>query len=372
MNKKILVLRAILLAGFLIFISFVAYMHQSIGGGSTGAPSIHALCPFGGLESLYALVTAGTFIEKIFSAALALLVITIVLAIILRRSFCGLICPLGALQEFLGWLGAKLHLPKITVPDKLDRLLRLLKYIVLIVVVAAAWVTAGLWMSPYDPWAAYAHLFAGISTVISEYPIGFAILVVTIIGSFFIKRIFCKYLCPMGAFLGLVSMISPNVITRDNESCVHCRKCSKSCPMDIDVSEQQRIKSLECINCQICVLSCPKKGVLENHISKFKVKPLWIIVLSLMIFFGGIGIARLTGFYQEKPEAVKAGEVIKAEDIKGYMTLQEVSDGLQMPLDELYKKLEIDKKVPADTKMKDIQNIVPDFDVEAAREKLKE
>lgn len=63
-------------------------------------PSIHALCPYGGLESFYGAFTSGTFIQKIFSGTLVLFVISIILAIIFRRGFRGLICPFGAIQEF--------------------------------------------------------------------------------------------------------------------------------------------------------------------------------------------------------------------------------------------------------------------------------
>ena len=94
-----------LLALFVVLITAAAYLHQ-VGG--ERIPSIHALCPFGGLESLYSLLTTGTFISKIFSGTLILFFITLVLAIVLRKSFCGLLCPFGAIQEFFGWLGRKI------------------------------------------------------------------------------------------------------------------------------------------------------------------------------------------------------------------------------------------------------------------------
>ena len=58
-------LRWSLLAVFVVLVSIAAYLHQVLGGAK--APSIHALCPFGGLESLYTLFTTGSFIDKIFS-----------------------------------------------------------------------------------------------------------------------------------------------------------------------------------------------------------------------------------------------------------------------------------------------------------------
>jgi hypothetical protein len=70
-NKLVKSLRYILLGVFLILITVEAYLHQLLGGGK--APSIHALCPYGALESLYSLIFGGTFIEKIFSSKPVLL-----------------------------------------------------------------------------------------------------------------------------------------------------------------------------------------------------------------------------------------------------------------------------------------------------------
>lgn len=98
-------IRWILLASFLVLITVQSYLHQILGGGT--APSIHGLCPYGGLESLYTVIFSGTFIQKIFIGTMTLLLITLLLSIFFRRSFCGLICPFGALQEFFALLGKK-------------------------------------------------------------------------------------------------------------------------------------------------------------------------------------------------------------------------------------------------------------------------
>ena len=88
-----------LLALFVVLVSIAAYLHQVLGG--TKAPSIHALCPFGGLESLYQVFTTGSFISKIFTGTLTLFVITLIVALVFRRSFCGLIAPLVQFKNSL-------------------------------------------------------------------------------------------------------------------------------------------------------------------------------------------------------------------------------------------------------------------------------
>ena len=106
-KKTFTAIRVIILAIILIYITFTAYMHQVKGGGPEGSPSIHALCPYGGIESLYTLFSEGTLVDKIYAGTFILFILTLVLAVVTRRSFCGWICPFGALQELLGRLGKK-------------------------------------------------------------------------------------------------------------------------------------------------------------------------------------------------------------------------------------------------------------------------
>jgi polyferredoxin len=341
-NKLVKSLRYILLAVFLMLITVEAYLHQLLGGGK--APSIHALCPYGALESLYSLIFGGTFIEKIFSGNLILLIITLLIALIFSRSFCGLICPFGALQEFFGIVGKKLFKKRFILPLTIDKPLRYLKYIILVVTIYFAWKTAGLWINPYDPWAAYGHISEGISSLTGEYLIAFILLIVTIVGSLLYDRFFCKYLCPMGAFYGLISKVSPSKIIRNEDAC---------------------------INCQTCILSCPKNNALEFKIKNKSAKPVFVLAFVILLFFGGIGITKLAGIYQTIPSKITSETKITPEEIKGYMTLEEVSKALKIDLNELYKKLNIPDSIPKDTKLKDIKNFIPDFEVEEARETLK-
>jgi len=345
------------------------YLHQVKGGGV--APSIHALCPYGGLETLYLLVFGGTFLQKIFSGTMILLVITLVLALVFRRGFCGLICPFGALQEFFGIIGKKIFHKRFIMPSKVDKPLRYFKYVVLVVAVYFAWKTVGLWMDPYDPWAAYGHISAGFTSLTTEYLIGTIVLIFILIGSILYDRFFCKYLCPMGAVYGLISKISPSKIVRDKDACINCNLCSKSCPMNIDVAKAYKVSSAECISCQSCVLSCPKKGALEYKTGKKTLKTLTVIILVIGIFFTGVFISKTVGVFEVIPKKITGESKINVEEIKGYMKIKDVSIGTKIELKEVYKKLGIPDSVKEDTKLKDVKNFVEGFEVEAAKEKLK-
>ncbi|MGH4139726.1 4Fe-4S binding protein [Clostridium sp.] len=368
-NKKIEYLRWSLLGLFVVLVSVAAYLHQVLGGQK--APSIHALCPFGGLESLYTLFTTGGFIGKIFSGTIILFAITLVIAIIFRRSFCGLICPFGAIQEFFGKLGQKIFKKKFIMPAKIDKPLRYLKYVILAITIFYAWKTAGLWMAPYDPWSAYAHLPEGISSVWAESAIGLIILIITVVGSLIYDRFFCKYLCPMGAFYAIVGKFSPYKVVRNENKCIDCGICSKKCPVNIDVQHLSEVKSAECISCQTCVLNCPREGALELKQGKRTISPLVTIIIVMALFFGSIFAFQAAGIYKLTPDALKAGESIKYDEIKGFMTIDEAAEATKTELKDFYIKFKIPENVPKDVKMKEIQNVSPGYNFDAAKESLK-
>lgn len=370
MDKKFIkYVRWSLLACLLMVITVQAYLHQVNGGGIS--PSIHALCPYGGLESLYNVVFSGTFIQKIFLGTMTLLTVTLLISIIFRRSFCGLICPFGALQEFFSLIGRKIFHKKFIVPRKIDKSLRYLKYMILFITIIFAWKTAGLWMDSYDPWAAYGHITAGLSSLISEYLAALVLLIIVVIGSMLYDRLFCKYLCPMGAVFGILSKISPSKITRDKDKCAGCNLCSKNCPANIDVALCDKITSTECLGCQSCILSCPKKDVLQYKVFGKVMKPLSVIIIVMIIFFGGLLISKSIGLFNILPEPITNETTMSVEDIKGYMTIKEVSTGTGIELKDLYRTLEVPESVPEETKLKEVKTFVKGFEVEAAKEKLK-
>ena len=365
-NKLVMYLRWGLLTLFVVLISFAAYLHQVLGGGK--APSIHALCPFGGLESLYQVFTTGSFISKIFTGTMTLFVITLVLAILFRRSFCGLICPFGAIQEFFAKLGQKIFRRKLIMPATIDKPLRYLKYVVLIVTVVYAWKTAGLWMAPYDPWSAYAHLPEGLESVWTESAVGLIILFITVLGSLIYDRFFCKYLCPMGALYGIIGKLSPFKVVRNETMCINCGKCTKGCPMNIDVQHSSKVTSAECISCQTCVLNCPKTGAIDSMEGKKIIKPFTVIFLLMVVFFGSMFAAQATGVYQLTPTQLTTEGSLGYEEVKGYMSIKEAAESTKTELSEFYMKFKIPENVPAEIKMKEISKVAPGYDFDKVKE----
>lgn len=368
-NKLVKLIRYIISVIILGFVTIEAYLHIAVGGDKYA--SIHALCPYGALESLYTLIFNGNTIQKVFPGTFIILGLILIISIIFRRSFCGIICPFGTIQELSGLLGSKIFKKTFQIPKKIDKPLRYLKYLVLFTTLFYAWKTAGLWMSPYDPWAAYGHITEGLSSMIGEFLIGSILLLITIIGSMLYDRFFCKYLCPMGAFYGILSKLSIGKLTRNEDSCINCDLCNKNCPVNLKVSEMKIVKSAECINCQSCVLSCPKKDTLQYKVFGKNIKPLYVIILVVTIFFGGITIAKVVNIYNVTPAPITSSTVLTAEEIKGYMTIEQVSTSFKIDLSDLYKKLDLPTTIPKETKLKDVKNFVEGFEVEKVKENLK-
>jgi polyferredoxin len=290
---------------------------------------VDAFCPFGGIESAFSLISTGVMLNRIAWSSFILLFATLIVAVLFRRSFCGNLCPLGAIQEFFGRAGKKLFKKHFIVPALIDKPARFLKYGVLAVFVILSAIIGELAIRPYDPWATYHHLFS--SDLSSEFPIGFAVLMISIVGSFFYDRFFCKYLCPMGAFLGLINRLGLFRIKRNNETCIHCYACDRVCPVNIKVEQTDTVNSSECIACNECVNVCPVENTLfVSSPKRCRISPLAVSLLSFAVFIVVIGAATVTGGFEWKlktlEETVTEQGVFNPDDIKGRDTFKQVSE----------------------------------------------
>jgi len=359
---------------FLIVVSILAYRHQTIGGGPGGAASVHMICPFGGLEALYNYAAGGEYIKKTNSSNFILFFGAIVLSLLFGRIFCGWICMLGWLQELPARLGKLIFKKRFIIPSSIDRPLRYLKYIVLIIIIFFTWKTGTLVFSPYDPFAAYAHIPAGMESLFEEILVGTIVLFGSIILSFFFDRVFCKYLCPMGAFLALFNKINVFNIKRDKETCIHCNKCTKACPVNINVAVLDSAANSECINCMECVTVCPtRKDTLKPYVFGKFIKSLVIGISGVAIYVGIIAVSDLTGVWKttEKSFAevvTKQGE-LDPHSIRGFMTLEEIAKTFSIDIKILYKELGLSmEKIPTSTRMKELKNLDSRINENSVRE----
>ncbi len=218
--------------------------------------SLHALCPFGGVVSVYQFITTGTFVQKVHQSSLVLMVIGLVLALFAGPAFCGWVCPLGTFQEWIGKAGKKLVRKRDNhfIPARADRVLRYLRYGVLIWVVYMTSRSMRLVFADYDPYHALFNFWSSEAAVG-----GLIVLGITILLSLFIERPWCKYACPYGAFLGIFNLFRVARLRRNAPTCIDCKACDKACPMNIQVSTAGVVRNHQCISCMECTSSarCP-------------------------------------------------------------------------------------------------------------------
>jgi len=366
--------RVIVQLSVLTLITVVGVLHQKVGGGPEGVASIHGLCPFGGIESFYSLVTTGEFIKKTFYSNLILIGGATFVVIFFGRIFCGWICALGTMQDIAGKAGKKLFKKRYQIPEKTDKVLRNVKYIVLIGIIYFTWKTGTLVINYMDPFTAYSHISAGWEELLGEYLIGFGILVVMLIASLFYERLFCRYVCPLGAYYAIIGRLSIFGIKRDSKSCIDCKKCDKACIAGLKVSAEQEIGASECMGCMECAMDCPtKKNSLTMSIGRKMVSEKRAGIIGAGIFFGIILITKSIGLYETTPNNIS--DILKGNpsNIRGWMTLQEVGDGFGVPLKKIYRELGVTADdLPAETPIKKSEEILRDKGIEFDHDKIGE
>jgi polyferredoxin len=266
--------------------------------------------PIAGLMNLKYLLTTGR-VPAMHPAAMFLLIAFLMMSVVLKKSFCGWLCPVGTASETLWKLGRKVFGRNFKVPRWLDGQLRGLKYLLMgFFVFVIAWMPAAalrdFMAGPYGTIAdvKMLNLFRTIGVV------GIAVMGWLVVLSVLIQNFWCRYLCPYGALMGLASLLSPVKIRRDTQACIDCGKCSKACPSSLKVDELVQIRSVECTACMACVASCPVENALQLALPAAKapdaaarwrgraVNPRAVAAVLAVIFFGVVLLARMSWHWQ--------------------------------------------------------------------------
>ena len=283
-----------------IGIDFYLFAKWGMSGGSetfvSRPPGVEGFLPISALISLkYWLETS--IMNTVHPSGLFIFLAIAIVSIVLKKSFCSWFCPAGTLSESLWLLGEKVFGRNIRLPRWLDYPLRSLKYLLLFFFV---WVISGMDVpalesfinSPYNRMADVKmyFFFMDISTFVL-----WAIITLMIL-SVVIKNFWCRFVCPYGALLGMVSWLSPFKVTRESSSCIDCELCTKACPSNILVHKAGRVWSDECTSCMRCVEVCPVKETLLLRTSYIKkAPPTWVYgALVAGVFVAVTGLAMIT------------------------------------------------------------------------------
>ena len=267
-------------------------------------PDFEAYCPLGGIGALMSKFNLGSSSCQMGEVQMMLGIALVVGAIIFGKLFCSYICPIGTFMEWLGRIGDKFKI-RFSIPEYLDRPLRLLKYALLYYTIYVTMNASELFCKEYDPYLASVTFFKNPDLV---WYYGLITIAIVILGSIFTKMFWCKYLCPLGAigniFSNAIVIVVPIVlyfvanlfgaelglewllggvilfaalsevifkrnfffplfkITRDDSSCPTCIKCDDDCPQGIEVSTYDAVNHVDCTLCTDCVYACPVKQTL--------------------------------------------------------------------------------------------------------------
>jgi len=347
----------------LVLATTLAVLHQI----NKSNPNAHVFCPFGGLESLYQFLANGGYLRRIMPATMILFGGAVILTILLNRAFCGWICPLGTLQMLADKIARFFKVKRIQVPQKLERSLSLLKYGVLALTLYFTWKVGDLVYEAYDPWAAYAHLGGDWAELTDRFLIGLIFLGVAIIGSIWIPYNFCRYFCPMGAFLSILSKFSPTKLHVMQKTCTSCQKCANvcpiqidvCCPVQIDVCAQPKVSSSQCLSCGDCVVACPQSNCLEPRMAgTFRMK--WVVygVAALVLFFTPVLLSKQAGAWKSGTTATEkvtdSAGMKNPYYIRGSMGLKEACDEFQIPLDRFIMTFNLPMDIDTNMRIKDV------------------
>lgn len=306
--KKTSFWRTVIQWGFFLWIIFIGVQfglfvrHFELDGATPFYPrpgGVEGFLPIGALASLKYWLATGEF-NAVHPAALVLFLTFLAMSLLTKKSFCSWLCPVGTLSEGLWKLGRRIFGRTFRMWGWLDVILRGLKYGLLLFFVKILLVDmpvqalGAFLQAPY--WAIsdvkMLHFFTGMSlTTLSVLAVlaGFSLLY---------QNFWCRYLCPYGALLGLVSVLSPMKIRRAVDGCNGCQRCSQVCPSWLPVHRKVSLRSPECTGCLTCVESCPRRSTAMAPFWKRNL-PRWVFpVLILAVYSGGVALGMATGHWE--------------------------------------------------------------------------
>ena len=223
-------------------------------------PGAVGACPLGAIQN--ALASAG------HRAGWYVLGMILLFGVVLGRTICGWLCPMGLIQELLH----KIPTPKIR-KSCVTRVLSRLKYVILAVFAVAIplWygLKSGIPVPGFCKYICPAGTFEGaiglLSNPVNAPKLGMLgilftrkFIIMLIIGAscVFLYRSFCRFLCPLGAIYGLFNRFNVIGVKVDQSRCTRCGACVRNCGLDV-----QRVGDHECINCGKCRAFCHQDAI---------------------------------------------------------------------------------------------------------------
>ena len=282
------------------FYLFVRYYETGGQATRVSRPAgVEGWLPIASLMNLKVLWVTGE-LPRLHPAGMFLLLAFLGICWLLRKSFCSWLCPVGTVSEYLWRLGRQTFGRNFRLPRRVDVALRSLKYMLLglFVYAVGSMSVDGIRAFLEGPYGLVDDVkmlnffrYLGLT--------GGLVMAVLVVASVLVENVWCRYLCPYGALLGLASLVSPLRIRRVESLCIDCGKCAKACPSALRVDKLITIQSAECTGCMECVAACPAAGALWMAAPRQRRVPAWALAAALAILFLGItGYAQFAGHWR--------------------------------------------------------------------------
>jgi polyferredoxin len=220
-------------------------------------------CVISSFQNTYLMILG----EKINWQASVLFIALIPITYFFGKVFCGWVCYLGAIQEFL--FSNKV---KIFQTEKAQKIMKITRMFAGLALLIQLTVTDTILWDEIGPFKTAINLYSPNLT-------GYILLGVVLVSSVFIYRPFCKVICPVGLIHGFVSKIPGASVLGINNSCAGCKTCNTSCKINA-ITRDEKISKLdneECIRCGDCMDDCNIKSMSiytngNNHKHKIYLK----------------------------------------------------------------------------------------------------
>ncbi len=301
--------RSVQIFFFLLISSGVYEFYKFVYYGSNRPDFTDAFLPIAGVFDVILKVKTGVT-DPFHPAAMAIILSTIFTTLLIGKSFCGWICPVGTFLDFLTYLRVRnlrfeLEFNKLNriretgIFRILDAILRTPKYLIafwFIYVMIKMPAQAMIMIARQSNVDADIKLFKFWIDLFHGKENSYAVIFLLIIGfSFIIPRFWCRYLCPLGAFYGVFNMFSLLRLRREKTVCKNCRDCNV-CPVGLLPFKSIEFNNTECIMCLKCQDSC-STGALKLEIFGRSFPKLLYPVVLLVLFFGSIAIFKMLGVW---------------------------------------------------------------------------